>query len=297
METIGRSALWSFVDDNSDIQKVSNTQVRGSSGHHVSDYLELATRIAELQYRNPDYVLLFRGQPSDYKNKKLNSSLKPSLFRPEEKSNKLPSTHMLRQRFTLLNAAERMLLQHYSETDFPQINRLKRYRILRWSLLQHYEICQTPLLDVTHSLRIAASFASFNAKDNAYVFVLGVPNLSGSVTASAESGLQIIRLASVCPPQSLRPHIQEGYLLGEYPDMGEYYQKELYPHHEIDFGLRLIAKFKIDPSDFWQERAFKKVPKKALYPNKEDPMYDLAHKMKSRIEKIDPNLIATRVVS
>ena len=65
-------------------------------------------------------------------------------------------------------------------------------------------------------------------KTQAFLFVIGVPNLSGAITASAEAGLQIIRLSSVCPPTALRPHIQEGYLLGEYPDMVNYDQKEQY---------------------------------------------------------------------
>ena len=44
--------------------------------------------------------------------------------------------------------------------DRVENDRLRRQRILRWSILQHYEICDTPLLDVTQSIRIAASFAS-----------------------------------------------------------------------------------------------------------------------------------------
>ena len=57
-------------------------------------------------------------------------------------------------------------------------------------------------LDVTHSLRVAASFASHeNDTDEAFVFVFGVPNLSGAVTASSEAGLQIIRLSSVMSPR------------------------------------------------------------------------------------------------
>lgn len=47
-----------------------------------------------------------------------------------------------------------LLNRNRRETD-----RLKRQRILHWSILQHYEVSATPLLDVTHSLPIAASFA------------------------------------------------------------------------------------------------------------------------------------------
>jgi hypothetical protein len=117
---------------------------------------------------------------------------------------------VLRRRFDLLARAERELVRRYVDHGFLGRENLMRQQILRWSILQHYEVCRTPLLDVTHSLRIAASFASDGAGDEAFIFVLGVPNLSGAVTASAEAGLQIVRLSSVCPPAAVRPHIQEG---------------------------------------------------------------------------------------
>jgi hypothetical protein len=49
------------------------------------------------------------------------------------------------------------------------------------------------------------------------LYVIGVPNISGAISASAEAGLQVIRLSSVCPPSAIRPNVQEGYLVGEYP--------------------------------------------------------------------------------
>jgi hypothetical protein len=137
-------------------------------------------------------------------------------------------------------------------------------RILRWSILQHYEICATPLLDVTQSLRVAASFASERTTAEAFIFVLGVPNLSGAVTANAETGIQIVRLTSVCPPNAKRPHVQEGYLLGEYPELSDYSQKRLYAHHEVDFGKRLVAKFRFDPKSFWKERGLAPVESFAM---------------------------------
>jgi hypothetical protein len=137
---------------------------------------------------------------------------------------------------------------------------------------------------VTYSLRIAASFASINAENQAFVFVIGVPNLSGAVTASAEAGLQIVRLSSVCPPTALRPHIQEGYLLGEYPEMIGFEQKELYHHYEIDFGRRLVAKFRFDPTTFWSSDAFPRVKKRALYPSsKSDPLCEMTDEIKQKL--------------
>ena len=274
METIGSQKIWSFFDRRL-CQVAKNGAIRQGPGHRVGSYLELATKIAELQFLNRDHVLLFRGQGSDHRNVKHNSSLKPTLFRGQRSGN--PDRATLVARYEALARAEALLIEHYRAAGFLGIERLRRHRILRWSILQHYEVCTTPLLDVTHSIRIAASFASLAATETAYVYVLGVPNLSGAVTASAEAGLQIIRLSSVCPPSAVRPHIQEGYLLGEYPDMAGHEQKENYFHYEIDFGRRLVAKFAFNPASFWKNDNFPQVAKTALYPAaRNDPLYRLA---------------------
>lgn len=288
MDTLGKQELWSFLDNQQQAQKIKkNTDVRKAEGHRVTSYLELATKIAELQFRNREHVLLYRGQNCDYRNRNHNTTLKPRLFRPEPVGYPLPNSDILTARFETLRWAERQLVESYERAGMLDVDRLKRHRILRWAILQHYEVCQTPLLDVTHSLRIAASFASLDARGDVYVFVLAVPNLSGAVTASAETGLQIVRLSSVCPPAAVRPHIQEGYLLGEYPEMTDYGQKELYGHYEIDFGRRLLAKFRFDPRTFWKSDAFPQVAKNALYPARtRDPLLNLAEEIKAAI---DPN--------
>lgn len=284
MQTIGEQELWSFYSgDSPEAQRAKTSSVvRQGPGYRVRTFLELATRVAELQFRNRDYVLLFRGQTGDYRNTKHNTTLKPSLFRPFQSKN--PTASKLRERFETLQRAEQELVIRYAQQKLLGVERLKRHQILRWAILQHYEVCPTPLLDVTHSLRIAASFASHPATDNAFVFVLGVPNLSGAITASAEAGLQIVRLSSVCPPTAVRPHIQEGYLLGEYPEMAGYAQKELYHHYEIDFGRRLVAKFCFDPRKLWKNDAFPKVEQDALYPSADDdPLYKLALEVKAAV--------------
>lgn len=245
MDTIGEQKLWSFEVGSNNAKVMRCNDVRRGPGCEVRSFLDLATRVAELQFLNREHVLLFRGQSSDYKNAKGNTSLKPSIFRSIDKTNPSPST--LIERFSKLHLAEFGLVSEYARRRLPGNDRIKRQQILRWAILQHYEICSTPLLDVTHSLRIAASFASISA-DIGHVFVIGVPNLSGAVTASAEAGIQTIRLSSVCPPIAVRPHIQEGYLIGEYPEMVDYDQKQNYAHYEIDFGRRLVAKFHFDPN-------------------------------------------------
>lgn len=282
METIGKQELWSFLHNWPKATTTNITSIRKGPGHRVDSFLELATKVAELQFRNRDHVLVFRGQSKDYRNKKNNTSLKPTLFRPLQRGN--PTSKMLIQRFSKLRLAEQELAQRYIAAGYLGIERLKRQRILRWAILQHYEVCPTPLLDITISLRIAASFASHDHDGQAHVFVLGVPNLSGAITASAEAGLQILRLSSVCPPKAIRPHLQEGYLLGEYPEMYDFDQKAHYKHFEIDFGRRLIAKFAFDPKKFWQDGPFPMVTKEALYPStKGDPFTKLILEVKRAI--------------
>lgn len=285
METIGQTELWSFFTTQEKAKLIRTpTAVRKAKGHLVTNFMDLATKMAELQFRNPDFVLMFRGQSGDHRNSKGNTTIKPSLFRSTRGTSDLPSMSILRERYEKLEHAEELLVTQYQQADLLGKERLQRHRMLRWAILQHYEVCDTPLLDVTHSLRIAASFASMDAQKEAFIFVLGVPNLSGAITASAEGGLQIIRLASVCPPSAVRPHIQEGYLLGEYPDMVNYNQKELYGHYEIDFGRRLVAKFRFDPTTFWQADMFPQVPREALYPaSGNDPLRVIAKKVKTAI--------------
>jgi len=285
VETVGEAKLWTFLPGVLSAARTSTcSEIRHAPGFEIADYMDLARRVAELHFLNREYVLLFRGQSRDHKNDKGNSSLKPSLFRKIGGQN--PNAFQLQNRFQALLEGERVLTEEYSRRGFLGKDRIRRQRILRWSILQHYEVCKTPVLDVSQSLRIAASFASDGALDEAYIFVLGVPNISGAITASAEAGVQVVRLASVCPPSAVRPHIQEGYMLGEYPEMTGYDQKQHYAHFEIDLGRRLIAKFKFHPSTFWKRGAFTCVKPVSLYPNRSDPLFEAAEAVKAQINQV-----------
>jgi FRG domain len=274
MEKIGNQKIWSFFDATSP-RAAANQTIRGGVGHRVQTYFELAKKVAELQFLNRDHVLLFRGQPKDHRTTKGNSTLKAKLFRPS--GLKRPTPSVLEKRCAMLRKAENELVKRYVSEGFLGFDRLKRHRALRWAILQHYEVCPTPLLDVTQSLRVATSFASIgNNTREAFVFVLGVPNLSGAVTASSEASLQIVRLSSACPPEAVRPHLQEGYLLGEYPEITDFEQNAKYPYYEMDFGRRLVAKFCFDPTSFWSSSNFPPVPDDALYPTeKRDRLLNL----------------------
>ncbi|WP_376697241.1 FRG domain-containing protein [Wenzhouxiangella sp. EGI_FJ10305] len=280
MKTIGQSSLESYCPDEAKFKARRCADIRKGNAIEVSDFLHLSRLVAELQYRNPGHVLMMRGQSDDYSNRRKNSSLKPSIFRGK---NENPDSETLKERYETLAIAEQSLVEAYSRHGFPRAKEIKRRQVLRWTILQHYEICLTPLLDVTNSLRVAASFASDHSGEVAYLMVIGIPNVAGAITTSIEAELQVIRLASVSPPQALRPHIQEGFLVGEYPDIAMYGQKQLYEHHEVDFGLRLMAKFVFNRDPFWKNKDFPPIPHSALYPNDNDEFYRVAQEIKADI--------------
>jgi hypothetical protein len=276
MEEVGTAKVFSFFDGAKKVRQAANSEIRAGDGHPVSSYFELAKKVAELQFYNQEHVLFFRGQSTDFKNSARNTTLKPSALRSDPKSPLTPPNQTdLRSRFEELKHYEHRLVELLEFNETLGRQRVARHRILRWSILQHYEKCDTPLLDVSQSIRIAASFASMGKGQTAFVYVLAVPNVSGVISASAEAGLQTVKLAGICPPNAVRPYIQEGYLLGEYPEMPDFDQKQHYRHYEIDFGRRLIAKFRLDLHSFWADPDFPMVTRAALYPNARDPLFKL----------------------
>ncbi len=177
----------------------------------------------------------------------------------------------LKQRYTLLERKEKSLVRTFRGGKYEK--RISRNSLLRWAILQHYEICPTPLLDVTHSLHVAASFAFAGISGTtgeSHLYVLGLPQISGSVTVVSDQSLQIVRLSSVCPPTTLRPYFQEGYLIGTFPVLDSLDEKMLYRRSEVDCANRLIAKFRLKRSRFWTG-GFKQLPNDALYPDEMHP--------------------------
>lgn len=282
MEPVGKTTLWSFLDGSDKCQRVTNFKVRGDLGNPVANYRELASKVAELQWRNRGHVMLFRGQGGDWRSTKSLTMLRPTIFRPHAGKKTLSQT-MVEKRFGALASAEGALAAGFQAKLRTGRDRVAKERLLRWAILQHYEVCPTPLLDVSQSLRIAASFGSTTMPREAYLFVLAVPHITGAITAHAESGLQILRLSSVCPPSAIRPHIQEGYLLGEYPEMIGIDQAKNYSHYEMDFGRRIVAKFRFNPSKFWSDDTFPMVPQAALYPQSKDWIETLTGEIKATV--------------
>ena len=282
MQTIHSRNITSILENDASFHSVTNHEIRSDQGALIRDYPELVEKVAQLSFFNPEHVLLFRGQKRDWLNRKGNSSIKPTIFRPKKGGTKTPSLSDLALRYQVLTDAEQILSDDFWDSRFLGRKRIVRHRLLRWAILQHYEVCGTPLLDVTQSLRVAASFANNDGSgSDPVLYVLAVPSLSGSVTASSEQGIQTIRLSSICPPEARRPYFQEGYLLAEYPDLVTADEKQDYRPYEIDFGRRLLAKFRLSHSGFWS-KDYTAIPIEALYPDERDPLVDFCRQIKAR---------------
>ena len=114
---------------------------------------------------------------------------------------------------------------------------MRRRKYVQWSILQHYEVCATPLLDLTHSLLVACSFAFLSGASEPLVLVFGLPFFTNRISINSEHDLVNVRLLSICPPEALRPYFQEGYLAGTDGVLAEFDSKT-----ELDFANRLVAK-------------------------------------------------------
>ena len=272
----------SFLSDSTGLTETKLDDRREDDGHRVDSFAELVEKVAELSHANRDLVPLFRGQSKDYSTPRTNkTALYPSIFRspPDDLH-----ADELSRRFKRLSQAEEILGNIYFSRGISNARQVKIHQILRWSLLQHYEICPTPLLDVTHSLRVACSFAIYYQKKPAYLYVLGVPQISGGITSSWETGVQVVRLLSVCPPNARRPHYQEGYLVGEYPAMSLLNKFE-YDRQEVDFARRLICKFKLSLEFLADARKKALVPMTLLLPDRRDEFIHVAKDVRTLLDE------------
>jgi uncharacterized protein YutE (UPF0331/DUF86 family) len=255
--------------------------------YSVNTYRELVEHIAHLSYLNKDNLLFFRGQTQDYHNKAGVSTFYPSIYREEN----LPQREVV-YRFELLDHASRQLRELFTKNEVDGCKDVSRKRYIQWSILQHYGVCRTPLLDFTHSLRVACSFAQLdNASEIAYVYIFGFPYITNRISINSEHDIVNIRLLSICPPDALRPYFQEGYLAGTSDITSDYDSKS-----ELDFNNRLIAKFSIpNTKQFWGS-GLSKIPKSLLFPQN-DHIEQLCKSIETTIQKeIHPGAIGEFLV-
>lgn len=241
------------------IDIVSVAQIRESVGYEVKQFRKLVRFVAELASYNPQYNLLYRGQQNDYKDKNGRSKVYPTIYRPEASGTIVRNTH-IENRYERLKTLRRLLIKN--QKKISKYRKLMSYPEYYYALLQHYEITSTPLIDLTQSLRVAASFALDSSKTG-YVLVFGIPYPQGSISHFVDAEMVLVKLQSVCPAKALRPHYQEGFLVGKLPfntrkEAGD------------NLAKRLIGKYRLVNSNgkFW-DRGFTKIPEEALRPKRD----------------------------
>lgn len=266
-----------------------------NDGYPVSNFAELRSLIAELSCLHPDSILFFRGQHTDYKRpygKKGNAStFLPSIFRGNINQGELMTRWNKLELATSLLVAKIQALPNARNKEFEFLN---SKRLAQWSVLQHYGVVDTPLLDVTQSLRVACSFAELGrTSDFVYIYVFALPYPTGRISINSEHYITNIRLLSVVPSNVKRPHYQEGFLIGE-DDMG----KTDRVSDLFDFRRRVIAKFKIllrEEPNFWKDGTFLDRPlaESELYPDQvdnSDSLSRICQDIKQAINRYSPNL-------
>lgn len=116
----------------------------------IRHFRELVEHVSRLAYANPEQLLFFRGQDNDYQSEAGGSTLYPSIYREDSLA-----ARELTYRFFQLNSAARLLVKKFTNAGIEGHRALRQKQYIQWSILQHYEVVATPLLDITQSLRVA----------------------------------------------------------------------------------------------------------------------------------------------
>lgn len=237
-------------------ERMGLKQVQRGEAPIVSTYSELMRKIAYISHYNKDFMLFFRGQMQNFTRSNGITTLFPSIYRGSFVQ--VP----LKERLKRLNFARHLLADYFRTWKLPGMKNILKMEELCWAILQHYEVCPTPLLDLTHSLRVACSFATLNnASEYGYVYVFGLPYTTNRISYNLENDLLNMRLVNICPPNVLRPYFQDAYLVGTFPADWEVVEKE-----KLDFNRRLLARFRIPTSGFWTDD-FQAIPNNFLFPH------------------------------
>lgn len=244
------------------LQKVSQAHLRIAPPYEVTSFRDLVHHVAQLGYYNHRYNLLFRGQRHEHLNAKGKTMLYPTIYRPPTGKRSLARS-ILSKRLECLMQAVRILRDRQGQIGMS--GPLRDFEQYYMAVLQHYRVCPTPLLDLTQSIRVASSFA-LNRTREGYVFVFGLPHPHGSISFYSDEQIVLVKLQNVCPADALRPHFQEGYLVGRWPN-GPSKEKG------DNAAYRLVGRYRLNAvKDFW-DRDFQPVPMPALLPD-HDPFHD-----------------------
>ena len=249
-----------------------------NDGEEVATFEELSNKIAQLAFVNPSVLLFFRGQSIDYKvgiSGKERTTLFPTMYR------NYSSILELDNRWTKLKIAENILKEELNKRKSKDYRLATRKKLILWSILQHYEVTQTPLIDVTQSLQVACSFALLNNNNSyAYIYVIALPYYANRISVNSEEYLTNIRLLSIAPPKAKRPYRQEGFLIGE----DDFDTKLNGNKDELDLSRRVVYKFKILTESFKNTSDWYMLPSETLLPS-DDEVAEICNKVKLEINK------------
>ncbi len=241
----------------------SVAKVRLSPGHPVESFRDLVKLTAQIALWNKRYDIFFRGQAKDYLDKNKKTVIYPGICRPEKGIDGKPKASI--RTSTIEHRHEE--LQEFVKFHFKR--RSGSFNEPDYALVQHYEILPTPLIDITQSLRVAASFA-LRDSDTGYLYVFGLPYLYGRVSHFLDLDMVLIKLQNVCPTDAHRPRYQEGFLVGRLPF-------EPYKAAGDNLAKRLLCKFRLNNSNnnFWDEH-FLPIPDDLLFPPQDEYKEKLA---------------------
>lgn len=272
-----------------ELRRHFGASVAKGEAYPLRRFNDLVRTVAELSYLNRDNLLFFRGQAEDHRNKAGASTLYPSLYR----KNVLSRTRLAGE-FSLLRVLSSLLVEETRKVDRRSADEIRRRTYVQWSLLQHYQVYETPLLDLTQSLRVACSFAQAAAAGASgspelrYVYVLGLPYLPNGIAINSEQEVVNVRLLSVCPALAMRPYFQEGFLVGT-PDLTDNYDDK----NELDFNRRLVAKFSIPADESFWDGGQRRIPDELLFPT-EDPMLQICTALSEAVARTEGTLFPLR---
>jgi len=262
--------------------------VARQEAYPVGSYDELMRIVAELSYLNRDNLLFFRGQAKDFRNKAGATTLYPSLYRKN-----VITKARLEYDFSMLKEISALLVEETKKHDRRSADEIRRKQYIQWSLIQHYGVYETPLLDLSQSLRVACSFAQLGEGGESsgdgspcFVYILGLPYMPNGISINSEQEIVNLKLLSACPPLALRPYFQEGFLVGT-ADITDNFDDK----NELDFNRRLIAKFVIPGDDSFWNGNLGKVSRELLYLDEaKDTMYRICASIHGAVQKTEEML-------
>jgi hypothetical protein len=216
----------------------------------VPNYYEMVDMVAKLAYFNKRYVLFFRGQTKEYRTGNCFPTIYPTYIRKYVQGTEIQGL------IDILETKQQELRDrnHNRSPRFHGAASIWESLHVRWALLQHYNICDTPMIDITQSLHVAASFALQGMHEReefrrGIVYVFALPWPSKNYHINKEEDLYLVRLAGITPPQAKRPYRQEAYAVMsrdvDYKEINNNLER-------YDLANRLVCKFEINNSrEFW----------------------------------------------